>query len=692
MGSVYTMKDLENPTYVMKKTVVVQGKATYKDYNNYLQNYSEKNKDSVDGDVSNNKKEIFKESKTETYDNLSNANESSITSNVAQNSSNNVIKSRIQSFSQNNSVNDTKPKVDSIKFTTKTDNAIKNDGKKVTNYKEYLENYHTKKFSPVKTNILEKSNGQFENGQNISKVIINKNTKTDSVEVESNTSSKPPGKKNVVKSEIVIQVSDPTTHEQNLRINGHTQLKKTFDLNNKKYPSISPKSPELCEKIASQNFKENRQKLINQIDKNKFALAQEPHNLNSFNFALSPRPIHSPNPPTSPVSSHSPISSHSPTPSQSPLPSFSPQNLLSSQSSISSHSLISPQSSISSQSSVLSSSSNSPVPSHSPLLTSLPIQVSSLPKQNLTSQDLNETNLNLNGGYPVNGSNTTENHATIGINSCPPPPPPPPMMPTNGYKPIYSKSSSSVSSLSSSENTGPRQPVITDRISAKDSVIEELKRRSLRKYKPEQEPQINRSIPISVTDGNSGISVLSKIVEKDRVTQVSGSKDNNIKEKNIAYNQNEVKIQKVPNFQEILEKSKNCENVPRNGIAGNQEKKTQPKNSPKFTAIAKVFENNGASAEKTPDRPKYLNGKVENVNGITNRVSNTEANVKTVVPVADINEELTKDDPNVKKLVYNTYRGLLGAYNNKANEMISTLPRNAVEQNVGVTKQVENLR
>ncbi|XP_022916939.1 uncharacterized protein [Onthophagus taurus] len=76
-----------------------------------------------------------------------------------------------------------------------------------------------------------------------------------------------------------------------------------------------------------------------------------------------------------------------------------------------------------------------------------------------------------------------------------------------------------------------------------------------------------------------------------------------------------------------------------------------------------------------------------------NQINNQKmlSNTRTVVPVTDGNAEVDKNDPNVKKLIYNTYRGMLGAYNNKANNMVSTLPRNFVVQDKGVAKQLESI-
>lgn len=83
-----------------------------------------------------------------------------------------------------------------------------------------------------------------------------------------------------------------------------------------------------------------------------------------------------------------------------------------------------------------------------------------------------------------------------------------------------------------------------------------------------------------------------------------------------------------------------------------------------------------------PPPPKFLTQQAKTLE--------MEGSTTTYVPVSDASAAVDKSDPNVKKLVYNTYRGLLGAYNNKANNMV-TLPRNRVVQDQGVTKQLESI-
>lgn len=48
-------------------------------------------------------------------------------------------------------------------------------------------------------------------------------------------------------------------------------------------------------------------------------------------------------------------------------------------------------------------------------------------------------------------------------------------------------------------------------------------------------------------------------------------------------------------------------------------------------------------------------------------------------------------DPNVRKAVYNMYRGLLGNYNDKANDLISSLPPELVSEDKGVAHHLESM-
>ncbi|XP_017782714.1 PREDICTED: putative uncharacterized protein DDB_G0285869 [Nicrophorus vespilloides] len=71
----------------------------------------------------------------------------------------------------------------------------------------------------------------------------------------------------------------------------------------------------------------------------------------------------------------------------------------------------------------------------------------------------------------------------------------------------------------------------------------------------------------------------------------------------------------------------------------------------------------------------------------TNKPEPKTPEEKTVPPTTDVN----KDDPNMKKLVYNHYRNMLGAYNAKANNFISTLPRHRVVEDKGISEQLQSI-
>ncbi|KAF5283519.1 hypothetical protein FQA39_LY17334 [Lamprigera yunnana] len=72
-------------------------------------------------------------------------------------------------------------------------------------------------------------------------------------------------------------------------------------------------------------------------------------------------------------------------------------------------------------------------------------------------------------------------------------------------------------------------------------------------------------------------------------------------------------------------------------------------------------------------------------------LNDVEYDTTTVVPISDKSTKVNTNDPNIKKMVYSTYRGLLGAYNNKANDMIATLPRTMVREDRGIAKQLESI-
>lgn len=92
-----------------------------------------------------------------------------------------------------------------------------------------------------------------------------------------------------------------------------------------------------------------------------------------------------------------------------------------------------------------------------------------------------------------------------------------------------------------------------------------------------------------------------------------------------------------------------------------------------------------------PPTPEFLESRLKKLNSVDPKSSQSIFDTTTIVPIVDENGKIDKNDPNVKKLVYNTYRGLLENYNNKANDMISTLPRNMVCKDKGITKQLESI-
>lgn len=102
---------------------------------------------------------------------------------------------------------------------------------------------------------------------------------------------------------------------------------------------------------------------------------------------------------------------------------------------------------------------------------------------------------------------------------------------------------------------------------------------------------------------------------------------------------------------------------------------------------------NGRTSEGpkfVPPTQEFLEDRIKKLNSVENKYVDPDFDTTTVVQV-DENGKIDKNDPNVKKLVYNTYRGMLGAYNNKANHIISTLPRNMVREDRGISKQLESI-
>ena len=55
------------------------------------------------------------------------------------------------------------------------------------------------------------------------------------------------------------------------------------------------------------------------------------------------------------------------------------------------------------------------------------------------------------------------------------------------------------------------------------------------------------------------------------------------------------------------------------------------------------------------------------------------------------NNAVDPSNPAVRRVVYNLYRGLLGTYNDKANDIISNLPAERVREDQGIDKQIEEM-
>ena len=49
------------------------------------------------------------------------------------------------------------------------------------------------------------------------------------------------------------------------------------------------------------------------------------------------------------------------------------------------------------------------------------------------------------------------------------------------------------------------------------------------------------------------------------------------------------------------------------------------------------------------------------------------------------------NDPAVRRVVYNLYRGLLGNYNDRANDILSNLPAGQVREDQGIARQLESM-
>jgi hypothetical protein len=59
--------------------------------------------------------------------------------------------------------------------------------------------------------------------------------------------------------------------------------------------------------------------------------------------------------------------------------------------------------------------------------------------------------------------------------------------------------------------------------------------------------------------------------------------------------------------------------------------------------------------------------------------------------MASNGEKPNMNDPQVRKLVYNMYRGILGSYNDQANTALVTGPEKNVVQDKGVYDQIESM-
>lgn len=149
---------------------------------------------------------------------------------------------------------------------------------------------------------------------------------------------------------------------------------------------------------------------------------------------------------------------------------------------------------------------------------------------------------------------------------------------------------------------------------------------------------------------------------------------------------------------ELKSKTKRYEPPETTTITTRLQKTTSPASIPKKSSInvnTLPRPTQSSSINKlilpSPVLEKKVYANVKRSESLNNKLSNQEANITTVIPVADNVDSIVKSDPNVKKIVYNTYRGFLGAYNNKANEMISNTTGIIVKEDKGVSKQLESL-
>lgn len=124
---------------------------------------------------------------------------------------------------------------------------------------------------------------------------------------------------------------------------------------------------------------------------------------------------------------------------------------------------------------------------------------------------------------------------------------------------------------------------------------------------------------------------------------------------------------------------------------------TSPRQLPNICTLPRPTTVKSMNKSKFPLPSPTFNRKFSNQikpnqnQNVINKISNEEANTTTVITVNDNVDSVVRSDPNVKKYVYNTYRGLLGAYNNKANEFISNTTGIIVKEDKGVSRQLESL-
>lgn len=67
------------------------------------------------------------------------------------------------------------------------------------------------------------------------------------------------------------------------------------------------------------------------------------------------------------------------------------------------------------------------------------------------------------------------------------------------------------------------------------------------------------------------------------------------------------------------------------------------------------------------------------------------ASGRTIVAPTAAAAGVDSNDPAVRRVVYNLYRGLLGNYNDKANDILSSMPADRVREDRGITQQLESM-